>query len=135
MGGEREVAGFTGGWTAAAVNVLDEHGNLRVLDDRCTTCILGGERSVTKSLRPGRVAQMVADSRFAGHVPCHTTLSNERPGAAVCHGWWVAVREVNTVVRIMERLGALRMVPLSSLPSAAAAGDDLPDDHAAAGRA
>lgn len=99
------------GWTTAAVNVTDENHQVRVLSERCATCILGGERSITPHLRRGRLKDLVARASD-GHVPCHSTLSNTNPNAAVCAGWFEQFGAQSNYIRVMGRLGGLRFVPL-----------------------
>lgn len=94
------------GWTEAAVNVLDEKRRIRVLTERCTTCILGGAQSITSHLRSGRLKDLVEDASD-GHIPCHSTLSNSDPHAAVCRGWYEAFGPQSNYIRVMERLGGI----------------------------
>jgi hypothetical protein len=99
------------GWTAAAVNVRGENGKVRVLSERCTTCILGGDQSITPHLGRGRLKDLV-ERAADGHIPCHSTLDNANPGAAICHGWFDKFGMESNFVRVMGRIGGLEFVPL-----------------------
>ena len=99
------------GGTEAAVNVLDENRRTRVLTERCATCILGGEKSITPHLARGRVKDLI-ERAADGHIPCHSTLSNSAPHAAVCRGWYEKFGHLSNYIRVMERLGGIVEVPL-----------------------
>lgn len=100
------------GWSAAAVNVTGRNGRVRVLAERCATCILGGEQSITPHLRSGRLKDLITRAAD-GHIPCHSTLSNTNPGAAICHGWFDKFGMESNYIRVMGRLGGLEFVPLA----------------------
>lgn len=98
------------GWTAAAVNVMDADTNkVRVLSERCATCILGGERSITPHLRGGRLKDLITRAAD-GHIPCHSTLDNSNPRAAICAGWFEKFGMQSNYIRVMGRLGGLEFV-------------------------
>jgi len=99
------------GWTEAAVDVTDDKRRIRVLSERCATCILGGEKSITPHLARGRLKDLV-ERAADGHIPCHSTLSNTDPHAAVCRGWYEAFGAQSNYMRVMERLGGVVEVPL-----------------------
>ncbi|BDM74929.1 hypothetical protein HEK616_84160 (plasmid) [Streptomyces nigrescens] len=67
-----------------------ETGEIRVLKDRCTTCVLNPAESAAP-LAPGRLKQFVTETREAdGHIICHSTLSPcaaEGTPAAMCRGF------------------------------------------------
>ncbi len=98
------------GWTTAAVNVMDDNHKIRVLNERCVTCILGGERSITPHLARGRLKDLVTRAAD-GHVPCHSTLDNDNPRAAICAGWFERFGMESNYIRVMSRLGGLKFVP------------------------
>jgi hypothetical protein len=98
------------GWTSAAVKVTDENHKVRVLSERCTTCILGGERSITPRLARGRLKDLITRAAD-GHIPCHSTLSNTDPHAAICAGWFETFGMESNYIRVMGRLGGLVFVP------------------------
>ncbi|MBF6468122.1 hypothetical protein IU427_23435 [Nocardia beijingensis] len=54
---------------------------LRVCEDRCTTCILRPGNLMM--LQPGRRSQMVRDAlRNEGHIPCHSISTRSDPQSA-----------------------------------------------------
>lgn len=71
------------------LDLLDEHGRVRVNKRRCGTCIYFKENRM--SLDQGRREQMetdaIADDTF---IPCHQTIPASEYDAppAVCHGFW-----------------------------------------------
>lgn len=77
---------------SAKAAVFDmETGRLRVMEDKCSTCIFRPGNLMY--LTPGRVAQMVEETRADpyGHITCHHTLPWADPRqekGAVCRGWW-----------------------------------------------
>lgn len=99
------------GWTEAAVDVTTPDHKVRVLSERCATCIIGGEQSITPSLRSGRLRTLIAEAAD-GHIPCHSTLSNTEPHAAVCAGWFEKFGMQSNYIRVMDRLGGLEFVSL-----------------------
>ncbi len=98
------------GWTPEAIDVRDPTTKkLRLLNSRCTTCILGGDDSITPALRPGRLRELIKNIGDS-YLACHSTLSNERPAAAICHGWDKAFGHTSQTMRIMERLNGFLLV-------------------------
>ncbi len=91
---------------------------LQVLAEQCATCIFRPGNLMR--LRPGRVRGMVAEcTRTQGYIPCHETMEyddededGESPSATgpVCRGFYDAHGEVSQLVRIAERLDAIRFV-------------------------
>lgn len=99
------------GWTAAAVNVSGPGGNMRVLNERCKTCILGGADSIAPGLRPGRLKELVSEASDS-YVVCHSTLSNTNPHGAVCRGWYERFGAQSNAIRVMGRIGGIAFVDL-----------------------
>jgi hypothetical protein len=85
-------------------DVFDEAtGKVRRCASRCTTCIIGGEESITPMLAPGRLKDLIeraADS----YVVCHSTIPGRKVQAAVCRGWYEKFGAESNWVRTMGRL-------------------------------
>jgi hypothetical protein len=67
--------------------------DLRVMEDKCSTCIFGDH--TTRAATARRVREMVEETRQdelgMGHIPCHHTLPYSSPPqtkSAICRGWW-----------------------------------------------
>ncbi|WP_432138628.1 hypothetical protein [Streptomyces sp. bgisy154] len=56
-----------------------ETGEIRLLEDRCTTCVLN-PAATAAPLRPGRRKEFLNDARAKGQVVCHSTLPPRRTG-------------------------------------------------------
>ncbi|MEW2615132.1 hypothetical protein AB0937_34110 [Streptomyces sp. NPDC047880] len=65
-------------------------GEIRLLEDRCTTCVLNPAASAAP-LRPGRRQQFIREVRdCGGQIVCHSTVSPVVPDdfpAAMCRGF------------------------------------------------
>lgn len=104
----------------ALYDIRDQDGNIRVCSRRCHTCILGGEdQAMVRSLRPGRLRQMVEGSREGGIV-CHSTFG--RGTAALCRGYEEAFG--SNLVRVLERLNGLVEVDPEGVKEPREDGDD-----------
>lgn len=71
------------------LDLLDEHGLVRVNKRRCGTCIYFKENRMF--LDEGRREQMEADAiADDSFIPCHQTIPASHYDAppAVCHGFW-----------------------------------------------
>jgi hypothetical protein len=82
-------------------NVTGVGGKPRLLNQRCTTCILGGEQSITPTLRAGRLKSLIDEARRnESYVVCHSTFDAQ---PAICRGFYEAYS--TNSLRICERLG------------------------------
>ncbi|MGW9436747.1 hypothetical protein [Streptomyces sp. NPDC055607] len=67
-----------------------ETGEIRLLEDRCTTCVLNPAASAAP-LRPGRRQQLIREARdCGGQIVCHSTMWPAVPEgfpAAMCRGF------------------------------------------------
>jgi hypothetical protein len=88
-------------------------GKLRVLTDKCSTCIFRPGNPM--HLDAGRVRDMVDESLAGGgYITCHQTLTyGEHPdfGPAVCRGFYDAHGHRSNLIRIMGRLDGIAEVP------------------------
>lgn len=103
-------------------------GKVRVLDDKCGTCVFRPHNLMR--LRPGRLRSMVQEAVDNGTwITCHTTLPYhpDHPGwSAVCRGFFDAHRHQSQMLRIAVRLDRIVEVSLPA-PSPLGAHDDA--DH------
>lgn len=87
-------------------------GKLRVLTERCGTCIFRPGNLMR--LNPGRLREMTEESVAQGsYITCHDTLTygaNPDFGPAVCRGFYDAHGYRSNLVRIMQRLGGITEV-------------------------
>lgn len=99
-----------------------ETGEIRVLEDRCGTCVLN-PASNNADLRPGRLKQFVEGTRSTdGHVVCHSTVPPAVPAgtpAAMCRGY-VDAYGMPRAAQDIIRLGFGRLVEVP-VPKAARA--------------
>jgi len=84
-----------------------ETGVLRVMKDKCATCIFRPGNLM--SLQPGRVREMVESARKDefGSITCHDTLPYSGPPgikSAVCKGWWDGYSQDKFWAQILTRL-------------------------------
>jgi len=92
------------------VDLLDEHGQMRVNQRKCGTCIYFKENRMF--LDEGRREQMeadaIADNTF---IPCHQTIPASQYDAppAICHGFWYQGqgRYRSWPLRFADQLGAV----------------------------
>lgn len=97
---------------------------MEVLEAQCATCIFRPGNKM--HLSPGRVAGMVrACTEQQSFIPCHETMVYDEtdededydagPTATgpMCRGFYDAHGHVSQMLRIAERLKAVRFVPLS----------------------
>ncbi|MYS32899.1 hypothetical protein GT025_01980 [Streptomyces sp. SID4920] len=65
-------------------------GEIRLLEDRCTTCVLN-PAAAAAPLRPGRLQQLIREVQdCGGQIVCHSTLRPVVPEgfpAAMCRGF------------------------------------------------
>jgi hypothetical protein len=81
----------------------DASGKIRRCAGRCTTCIIGGEESITPMLQPGRLKDLIERARDS-YVVCHSTIPGRKVQAAVCRGWYEQFGAASNWVRSMDRL-------------------------------
>lgn len=92
LGKNRDANGWVDdeGHEAPAPVADRETGEIRVLADRCTTCLLNPAATAVP-LAPGRLQNFVrATHEASGHVICHSTLPPlvpEGTPAAMCRGY------------------------------------------------
>ncbi len=95
------------------VSAFDEDGKLRVLSEKCDTCIFRPGNLMR--LNRGRVQDMVQGAlQGGGYITCHSTLpygDNPEYGGAVCRGFFDSYGELSQIIRISERLSGLTEVP------------------------
>ncbi len=95
------------------VSAFDADGKLRVLIEKCSTCIFRAGNLMR--LNRGRVQDMVQSSLAGGgYITCHQTLPyGENPdfGGAVCRGFYDSFGAQSQMIRIAERLGGVVAVP------------------------
>lgn len=81
---------------------------LNILAEKCATCIFRPGNPM--HLGPGRVRDMVAACvRNQTHIICHDTLQDGVDGA-ICRGFYDAHGGVSQLVRVAERMRAIRFV-------------------------
>ncbi|MFC8220400.1 hypothetical protein ACFUTY_19770 [Streptomyces sp. NPDC057362] len=89
-----------------------ETGEIRLLEDRCTTCVLNPAASAVP-LRPGRRQQFIREVRdCGGQIVCHSTMPPVVPEgfpAAMCRGFVDAYGLPQAVQEAIE-LGVGRIV-------------------------
>ncbi len=99
-----------------------ETGEIRILEDRCGTCILN-PAGKNAGLRPGRLKRFVEETRAAGgHVVCHSTVWPAVPAgtlAAMCRGY-VDAYGLPQAAQDLIQLGLGRLVQVPD-PTAARA--------------
>lgn len=90
-------------------NVMDEEGQWRVNDGKCSTCLFQPKRMIR---------EVVDDARQRGaYVKCHETYPNTgltpAPGVqeALCRGFWDAHKDENPGLAMIAREGFYREVP------------------------
>jgi hypothetical protein len=90
---------------------------MEVLAEQCETCIFRPGNQM--ALRRGRVAGMVREcARQQSFIPCHETMvyeDDDEFGEAsatgpMCRGFYDAHGELSQLLRIAERLNAVRFV-------------------------
>lgn len=82
-----------------------ELGKTRLLSRQCATCIFNPRSQVTRSLKRGRLRQLLDTARADGtFVVCHSTIHGLYPGArpAVCRGFYDRFK--TTALQLIERL-------------------------------
>ena len=85
-------------------------GRPRMCREMCDTCILRPGSTVTASLRPGRLRELINGARAdESYVVCHSTFG-EQP--AICRGF--ADHYDTNSLRIMQRLGGFHEVDAPS---------------------
>lgn len=96
----------------APQNASGPDGKLRVLTEKCGTCIFRPGNLM--HLEPGRLRGMTEEAvRQGGYITCHDTLTygaNPDFGPAVCRGFYDAHGYRSNLVRIMQRLGGIAEV-------------------------
>ena len=109
--------------TAAAESVADPRtGEIRVLSDRCTTCVLNPAefRIPLSQASQARLRAFLAEAREAGgHVVCHRTLSVCAPPGvkpAMCRGF-IDAYGLPDAVRLALELGLGHLVEQDDYPS------------------
>ncbi len=95
------------------VSALGEDGKIRLLSEKCSTCIFRPGNPM--DLRPGRVRDAVQTALGGGgYITCHDTLpygANPEYGGAVCRGFFDSYAHLSNYLRICERLGGFTEVP------------------------
>jgi hypothetical protein len=95
------------------VSAFDADGKLRILTEKCDTCIFRPGNPM--NLRPDRVQDAVQGSLAGGgYISCHDTLpygANPEYGAAVCRGFYDSFGAQSQMIRIAKRLGGVVAVP------------------------
>jgi len=87
-------------------DVHGANGKPRMTSSRCTSCILGGEKSITPTLRPGRLKSFIEETlRNESFVVCHSTYDAQ---PAICRGFYESFSTNH--LRIMERLGGFEEI-------------------------
>lgn len=93
-------------------NPCGPDGKLRVLTERCSTCVFRPGNPM--HLNPGRLRDLVQQNLSAGAaLVCHQTLSyGDHPdfGPALCRGFYDAHGHQVNLVRIMQRLDGIAEV-------------------------
>lgn len=108
-----------GGSVAAAESVADpQTGAVRVLSDRCKTCILNPVE-YRLPLPAARLREFLAEARAAdGHVVCHRTLPDWAPAGvepAMCRGF-IDAYGLPGAVREAVAMGVGRLVEQRDFP-------------------
>lgn len=87
---------------AESYNITDPAtGKPRLCAEECSTCIFKPQSPVTRSLRTGRLRQLINDTRRCNsYIVCHSTFNTE---PAACRGF--VDRYSTNMIRIIQRLG------------------------------
>lgn len=92
--------------------VWDSNENvLRVLKDKCSTCIYGSNRFVSARTVRAMEEETLQDER--SHVQCHHTLpsiSGSNDVGAICRGWWDRNAMKNWLFRLAKRDDVVKFV-------------------------
>ncbi|MFD5319402.1 hypothetical protein [Streptomyces sp. NPDC127098] len=110
-----DTDGFVEDDDAACVPVADAlTGDVRVLAERCSTCILRPGNPYRRTM-PQTVRDMIAEAAAVeGHVTCHKTLPGVAPAGvepAICRGYADAHGHRSLALRFGAALGTLRELP------------------------
>ncbi|MFE7113959.1 hypothetical protein ACFU99_00830 [Streptomyces sp. NPDC057654] len=98
-------------WT----QVADEQtGEIRVLEDECTTCIFRPDspfhHGQPGGVQSGRIARMTQEAiQNQGHIVCHNTIGTEK--GAICRGFADRWGKHSLAIRLGTALGTLTEVP------------------------
>jgi hypothetical protein len=94
----------------AAHDVIGADGLVRVLEQRCQSCIFwSGNRA---HLKPGRFEEVVQGNLKADALlTCHETLPGSDIDPAVCAGFWARHRRDVLTGRLAHLIGISRVPP------------------------